>query len=113
MSSEREAQKLSADKKLLSLIDLGVRDAKDQPDAPAITIVSRLHGDLLGVAFDEIGLDFSGDVNVQSEVFRSYLLQNLSQRGRTSFNIRTKVFEDKRTREKGFYVFLVKTERGS
>lgn len=108
MLPERRIQNLNPGEKLDILIDLGLRDAKNQPDAPAMTILAILHNDLIRWAFVSLDREFSDDIQVQSNVFNDFMSSVLMRKGLRGVVANARVFEDKQTKEQGIYIFLNK-----
>lgn len=107
MVAERKIQNLSSKERLDALIDLGIRDAKHQPDAPAMTLVLGMHNDLVRYIFEKQEQDYCEDVTVQGEAVGAYVASELLKREETALAVRTSVFAD-RTNVQGIYVFLSK-----
>ena len=107
MVIERKIQSLTVGERLGGLIDLGIRDAKNQPDAPAMTLVLGMHNDLVRYVFEKQELDYCEDVTTQGEVVRAYVASELVRRGEAALAVRTTVFTD-RTNTQGIFVFLSK-----
>jgi len=104
MTSERRIQ--TTEERLEALIDVGIRDAKNQPGVPAITLVPRLNGNLMRAIFQRQEAEYSDDSTVQAEVVGAYLGSEFSRRGVGNLKPRVQVFVDQRTNEHGIYVFI-------
>lgn len=94
------------EERLDTLIDVGIRDAKDQPGVPAITLVPRLNGNLMRAIFQRQQAEYSCDSITQAEVVGAYLASEFSRRGKANLTPKVQVFVDQRTSEHGLYVFI-------
>lgn len=109
MVLERKTQSLTVDERLGRLIDLGIRDAKNQPDAPAMTLVLGMHSDLVRYVFEKQELDYCEDVIAQGEAVGTYVASELVRRGETAIAVRTTVFTD-RENTQGIFVYMSKVD---
>lgn len=98
-----ERKTTSMQEQLRVYIEAGLRDATNQPDAPALTFTKGNRAVAVRI-FEEAGLDFFDDLNVQGEVVSRYMTSK--DEGHRTFGYQ--IFCDDRTGDEGFYVFVRK-----
>lgn len=84
--------------RLDAYIELAIRDARTQPNLPAITLIQKGNTEFINVAFEHFNEPCSGDINVQADVFRRYL------ETKGCFKARTETFSG--GEELGFHTYL-------